>query len=155
MRMDADDITNFPTFAEYVRVKIPELTTNQVIVYNLKKHGHMRDDEVRHALLWGNDPLIVITDLSNNQCGAGQAFGCFDPTNPGQIEIDAQSVADFEDDPYGKGLGQNANSQGVFIAGVTLLHELCHWGNFQHGVDEGDGEEGDAFEKDAYGRGVP
>jgi len=154
MRLTDDDIQANPKFATYVRKKFPELIYVGPVVHNLKKHGSLTSAEITHALRWGTDPLIIITDLSNNQCGVQSAFGCFDPTNPDQIEIDPQFVSDFENDAYGAGLGKNAGGKGVFIAGVTLLHELCHWGNFKHSVNEAV-EEGMAFERDTYGKVVP
>ncbi len=70
------------------------------------------------------------------------------------VEIDPRFVKDLENDPYGAGTGRNAGGKGVFIAGVTLLHELCHWGNFKHGVAETT-EAGVAFERATYGKIVP
>jgi hypothetical protein len=35
--------------------------------------------------------------------------------------------------------------------GTTVLHKLCHWGNFKHGVTEKE-EAGIAFEVATYGR---
>ena len=154
MRMTDDDIKAHPKFAAYVRYKFPDLVYVGPVVHNLKKHGSLTSDEITHALRWGTDPLIVITDLSNNQCGVPSAFGCFEHAKPDQIEIDPQFVTDFENDAYGAGTGKNAGGKGVFIAGVTLLHELCHWGNFQHGVAEAV-EEGAAFERATYGKIVP
>ena len=120
-------------------------------MYNLKRYGSLTDAEIHHALRWNTDPLIAITDLSGNQCGS-PAVGCFNPVSPDQIEIDPQYVQDFENDPYGSGLGHNAVGGKVFIAGHILLHELCHWGCFKHGAAEAGGEAGDTFEAATYGR---
>jgi hypothetical protein len=152
--MSADDVQAHPEFASYVRYKFPQLIHVGPVVHNLKKHGSLTTEEITHALQWGNDPLIVITDLSNNQCGVPAAFGCFEHSKPDQVEIDPEFVNDFENDPNGAGTGKNAGGKGVFIAGVTLLHEMCHWGNFMHGTAETQ-EEGAAFERATYGKIVP
>jgi hypothetical protein len=119
----------------------------------LKVHGSLTPAEVRHAVQWGNDPLIVIKPLSNFRCNATTAspMGCFQPSTPGQIEIETDYVDSYEGDPNGAGVGSNAKGQSVYVVGVILLHELCHWGNFRHGVAERT-EQGEAFEIATYGK---
>ena len=39
----------------------------------------------------------------------------------------------------------------VYLVGVTILHELTHWGDDQDGVDR-PGEEGEEFEIKVYGK---
>jgi hypothetical protein len=101
-------------------------------------------------LTWGNDPLIVITDLTAGSCGLSDALGCFDHTAPNQIELDRGAVSAFEVDKFGLGSAPNASGTNVFIIGATLLHELCHWGNFHAGRAE-TREWGEAFERRTYG----
>ncbi len=151
MRMSDDDKKNFPKIAYYVRVNIPQVITVPKIVNNLKKFGHLTLAEIRHALAWGNDPLIVIKDLSNFQCVVQAANGCFDPGNPTQIELDTETATNFEKHAYKAGSDVTTDGRKVFIVGTTLLHELCHWGNFKHGVAEAE-EAGIAFEVATYGR---
>jgi hypothetical protein len=79
------------------------------------------------------------------------ANGRFDPAKPDQIELDIGRAQEFEDDAYGAGMDRTADGRRVFIVGTTLLHELCHWGNFHHGRAEAV-EEGIAFEVAVYGR---
>lgn len=155
MRISDADKGTFPKFAQYVRTKMPELTNVPVIVFNIKKHGSLSKEELRTALQWGAGPLIVIKSLQGYACPTlANYFGCFEPATPTQLAIDIDSVRSFEKDAYGNGSGLNANKQKVFVVGVTLLHELCHLGNFQHGVAEAT-EQGFAFEQSAYGKTVP
>jgi hypothetical protein len=154
MRLSPEDIENYPQFARDVRYKIPELIHVKAVVYNLKSQGSLTDAQVRHALKWGTDPLIVITDLSHGQCGVPAAYGCTRSSNPNQIEIDEETVSNFEAAPYSLGVGKNAKGQNVFIVGVTLLHELCHVGKFLAAEDEIT-EAGAAYESRAYGRVIP
>jgi hypothetical protein len=151
MRLSDDDQNNHPKLAQYVRNKMPEVLFVPLIVKNIKKFGSLTRTEFQHALGWGNDPLIVIKDLNGGSCNGVAANGCFDPANPDQIQLDLEDVQNFEADPYGKGSDINTRGQKVFIVGTTLLHELCHWGNFKHGVTETT-EAGIAFEVATYGR---
>ena len=153
MKMSRSDIQSYPKFAAYVRYKMPELVNVGVIVKNVKKFGSLTSTELRHALAWGNDPLVIVTDLSNNQCGVPAAYGCFEHANPSQIEMDPQFVQEFESG-NGAGLYVTAFKRRVYLAGVILLHELCHWGNFKHGVAE-PVEQGMAFETATYGKVIP
>lgn len=100
MRMSDDDKRHFRKLAYYVRVNIPQVINVPKIVKNLKKFGNLTTTEIRHALTWGNLPLIMIKDLSNFQCSVQSANGCFDPANPGQVELDTGRAQEFEDDAY-------------------------------------------------------
>lgn len=151
MRLSAADRSTFPQLAEYVRNRMIEVMNVPVIVRNLQRFGNLTRAEARHALSWGTDPLIVVKDLSNFQCGVEAANGCFVSSNPQQIELDIGRAQEFESDAYGAGSDRTTAGRRVFIVGTTLLHELCHWGNFMHGVNEVD-EAGIAFEVATYGR---
>jgi len=152
--MTTADITKYPKFAEYVRYKVPELVNVGPVVYNLRTKGLLTDAEISDALRWGHEPLIVITDLSNGQCGVPSAYGCTRKANHDQIEIDEGTVQNFEDSPNGLGVGKNGKGKNVYIVGVTLLHELCHVGHYRRGEVE-KGEAGFAFEDATYGKAVP
>ncbi len=156
MKLSAADIKKYPDFAQYVRVEIPKLVNSKSVMYNLKKNGSMTEAQAKHALQWGMEPLIVITDLFHGQCGVPAAYGCTRGTNLHQIEIHVGTVRDFEKSPYaaGVGVGTTARGSNVFIVGVTLLHELCHLGKFRSHKREKT-EAGFGFENGAYGRSVP
>ena len=155
MRMSPEDRTSFPKLTQYVRSSLPQVTVVPKIVHNMKKHGGLSAIQLQNALLWGTKPKIVILDLSSVPApdGSGNvaANGRFDPANPDQIELDIGRAQEFEDDPYGAGSDSTADGRSVFIVGTTILHELCHWGNFHKGKAEVD-EEGIGFEVDTYGR---
>jgi len=155
MRMSPEDRKNFPELTQYVRVSLRQVTNVPKIVQNMKKHGSLSAVQLQNALLWGTYPKIVILDLSSVPApdGSGNvaANGRFDPANPDQIELDIGRAQDFEDDAYGAGSDSTSDGRSVFIVGTTLLHELCHWGNFHKGKTEIE-EEGIAFEVDTYGR---
>jgi hypothetical protein len=153
--MSDDDRRDFPQFAFYVRVNMPQVTHVQPIVHNMRAHGSLSLAELSSALVWGALPRIVIRDLSSVPApdGSGNiaANGLFDPANPDQVELDIGRVRDFERDSDGDGSDVTSTGRKVYIVGTTLLHELCHWGNFHHGRAEAV-EEGIAFEVAVYGR---
>ncbi len=154
MKLSAADAKTYPKLAQYVRCAIPLLTGNRVIMHNLKKNGSFTTAQANHALTWGNEPLIVITDLSHGQCGVPSAYGCTRGSNLHQIEIDTGLANDFENAPHGQKVGKNAKGNNVFVVGVTLLHELCHLGRLKAGIPETT-EAGFDFEQGAYGKAVP
>lgn len=152
MRLSVSDQTSFPRLTEYVRRRLPEVLNVPIIVRNMRRFGSLDRAELAHALTWGTDPLIVIVDHTANTCGGIAAVnGCFRSANADRIELNSETVDNFEQDPYGAGSDVNARGQKLFIVGTTILHELCHWGNFHHGVSEST-EQGVAFEVATYGR---
>jgi hypothetical protein len=148
MKLSADDQTNFPKLTYYLRHDFPLQIGNSVITSNLRKFGSLSLSQARSALLWDTDPLVTITDLDNGQCGVPSAFGCTRDTT--HIEIDDDTVNEFENDANAN-LRLTAFGRHVFLTGVTLLHEMCHWGNRVNGVAETDGDAGDKFETAVYG----
>jgi hypothetical protein len=149
MKLTADDQTNFPNLTHYLRHDFPLLIGNAVITAGLRRFGSMNSAQARSALMWDTDPLVVITDLDNGQCGVPSAVGCTRDTT--HIEIDDDVVAEFE-----KNANDNLRLTGfgrhVFLTGVTLLHEMCHWGNRVNGTVETDGDAGEKFENAVYGK---
>jgi hypothetical protein len=148
MKLSADDQTNFPKLTYYLRHDFPLLIGNSIITSNLRKFGSLSLSQARSALMWDTDPLVVITDLDNGQCGVPVAFGCTSDST--QIEIDDDVVNEFERNANAN-LRLTAFGRHVFLTGVTLLHEMCHWGNFLNGVAETDGDAGEKFETAVYG----
>jgi hypothetical protein len=148
MKLSADDQTNFPKLTHYLSHDFPLLIGNGIITSNLRKFGSLSSAQARSALLWDTDPLVTITDLDAGQCGVPQAFGCTSDST--HIEIDDDVVNEFENNANDN-LRLTAFGKHVFLTGVTLLHEMCHWGNFLNGVPEPDGDAGDKFEIATYG----
>jgi hypothetical protein len=149
--MDPDDTLLYANLANYVRNSLPDVIAVPAIVQNLWDCGRVSKAKLRHALAWGNDPLIVIRDLAAGTCGLTEALGCFDGTAPHRIELDRGAAGAFEADKFGLGSAPNASGRGVFVVGATLLHELCHWGNFHAGRAEAR-EWGEEFERRTYGQ---
>lgn len=140
MRMHPADITSYSKFSYYVKNDIPKLMGVPSIVLAMNKTGQINKAKLRVALGWNSGPQIKITNLVG-------AYGEFTPNKKSnEIRIDLKLVKEFE---AGKGK-KVARAGSVYLLGVTLLHELVHWGDDQDGVDR-PGEEGAEFEHLIYG----
>jgi zincin-like metallopeptidase toxin 3 of polymorphic toxin system len=141
MKLTPADQKAFPAFAYYVRENIPQVICVPAIVSAMNKIGQLNKAKLAAALKWGSGPSIKITTL----VGAIGEFTPFIGSN--EIRIETKIVKDFE---KGKGV-RVAKAGNVFLVGVTLLHELVHWGDDQDGIDRL-GEEGAEFETLVYGK---
>lgn len=140
MKMTKVDIKKYPKLAYYVKMNLPMVIHEQSIVSAMKKIGNINTAGLQNALTWGQGPQIKVTRLVN-------AVGEFSPgINSSELRIDSNMVKDFEE-----GRGRRvARAGNVYLLGVTLLHELVHWGDDQNGIDRL-GEEGSEFESLVYG----
>lgn len=147
MKMENTDKTRYPKFAQYVRCALPEVVNVKPIVRAFEKYGQIDRATLKRALQSDSNPKIVIKDLVD-------AYGEFDGSvDANIINIDTKVVEDFE---AGRGLRKTRSGHSVYLAGVTLLHELVHWADNIDGIDfdgsdGGSQEEGERFEVDVYG----
>lgn len=140
MKMTAADITSYPKFYYYVKNDIPKLINVPSIVVAMNSIGQLNKMKLRLALSWNHGPQIKVTNLVG-------AFGEFSPgIRSNEIRIDTSLVIDFE---AGKGK-RVVRAGNAYLLGITLLHELVHWGDDQDGIDR-PGEEGSEFERLLYG----
>lgn len=146
------DQAKYPKFTKYIKTEFPKLIKHPVIVKNITKYGNLDFVEFKGAITWGNSPEIVITDLHAGQCGVPKAYGCFRHSTPGKIEIHIGVVQDFEKN-LASTIDKNKIGNPVYVAGATLLHELCHWGNHNNVPPIPEViEMGAEFEKQTYGK---
>lgn len=154
MQMTIDDIGEYPELFAYTG-RMGSVLKSSTILANMKKYGLMDAAKLSHALLPGVGPQLRVKTLFGGGCISGKdAFGCFDPTFPGRITLDKSMVTSFETDPHSS-VNMLTTSAGlkVPLVGVTILHELVHWGYFWGSVfREESYERGDAFEKATYGK---
>lgn len=152
MRIVAADQVKYPHFFWYVKTQFPKLAYVPLVVKNAKLYGHLSHDELKKALAWGTKPTIVITDLHSGQCGVPKAYGCFRHAKPGNVEIHEGVVKEFENASSNR-TDKSVKGKHVYVAGATLLHELCHWGNYNNVPRVPELKEmGEAFEKATYGK---
>jgi len=140
MRMLPADVTRYPKLAFYVRINLPQVMSVPAVVNEMNRIANLNRTQLRNALTWGRGPQIKVTNLIG-------AVGEFSPgIRSNEIRIDTGLVTDFEN-----GLGRRvARAGNVYLVGITLLHELVHWGDDQNGIDR-PGEEGEEFERSIYG----
>jgi len=140
MQMSSTDISSYPKLAHYVKNDIPKLITVPAIVVAMNSVAQINKARLNTVLSWGNGPQIKITALSG-------AYGEFSPgISSNEIRVDTGLVTDFE-----AGRGKRVVRAGnAYLIGITLLHELVHWGDDQDGIDR-PGEEGAEFERLVYG----
>ncbi|WP_075187228.1 hypothetical protein [Teredinibacter haidensis] len=152
MKISLIDQTKYPKFTQYIRFQFPKLIKNSVVVKNAAKYGNLSFVEFKNTITWGTSPEIVITDLHSGQCGVPKAYGCFRHSNPGNIEIHIGVIKDFEKNSANT-IDKNKAGNAVYVAGATILHELCHWGNHNNipPIPEVI-EMGAEFEKSTYGK---
>lgn len=140
MRLLQSDIKKYPKLAYYVKINLPQIMNIPSIVTQMDKIANLDKVKLRSALTWNRGPSIKITNLNN-------AFGEFTPgIHSNEIRIKTSLVTDFEN-------GRDrriARAGNVYLVGVTLLHELVHWGDDQNGIDRPN-EEGEEFERAIYG----
>jgi hypothetical protein len=155
MQMTIDDIEKYPELFAYLGRLGGGALSNAKIVENMSIYGLLSHSKLAHALLPGVGPQLRIKTLFGGGCLAGiDAFGCFDPAFPGRIHLDKDMVTHFEIDPKSSDMMlTTATGAKVPLVGVTVLHELVHWGHYWGSAfsDEPD-ERGDAFEKATYGK---
>ena len=144
MRMDPEDIKAYKKFRYYVSTNIPQVRDMPFIINALKRFsGNSSEDRIKEALLWNKGPMIQLVE--GLVCGGVQASGCY-RVDSNIIRIEKDHVEEFE---AGKGLRHTATGKLVYLVGLTLLHELCHWAN------DGTGEEDlthERFEQALYGK---
>ena len=139
MKMQAADIKTYPKLAYYVKTDLPKIVDVPALVLMLNRIGQVNRSKLRSALEWGFGPVIKVTVMT--------PLGEFTPgSGSNELRIQTALVREFE-----SGKGRRAARAGnVYLVGVTLLHELVHWGDDQDKVDR-TGEEGEEFERAIYG----
>lgn len=144
MKMSVVDKNKYPKVAYYVRVNLPDIIKVPVIVQALDQIGQVSLASLQSALVWGKGPDLSFVTMSD--CGR------FSPgTNSSVLEINVKLASEFES---GKGVRKTKDGRDIYAIGVTILHELIHWGDDQDGVDR-PGEEGNEFEIAVYGKVIP
>jgi hypothetical protein len=141
MQMSAADQRLYPRTATYLKNDLPPAARIPAIIHAMRTVGQVSRAALTRALSWGQGPSIKVAPLIGR-------YGEFTPgVGSHEIRVAATLVASVE---AGRGV-LVARAGNVSLLGVTLLHELVHWGDDQDGVDR-PGEEGEEFERLVYGR---
>ena len=150
MIISAVDQTTYPRFTRYVRRSLPSVANSASMRRAFLRFAQMNRVTLQRALGWGNHPTLSIVPIASP---AGRFVnGQFTPnTGSNTIRLNQILVAAYEAGaPPNLAFTQNAAGSTMPRVGVTILHELVHWGDDRDGVDY-PGEEGELFEAAVYG----
>lgn len=145
------DQTRYPKFSRYVRKSLPTIANVASMRRAFLKYAQMNRTTLQRALAWGNQPTLKITALTSSP--GSFLNGEFTPgISSNEIRLNEILVAAYENGtPAHLAFTTNAAGTKMPRVGVTILHELVHWGDDQDGIDY-PGEEGELFEQAVYGR---
>jgi len=150
MQMTASDVSTYPKFARYVRRGLPEVANVRAIRTAARTYGQLSNQALANALRWGSGPQIKIQTFAASPTSFTN--GEFTPNiSSNEIRLNKVLIDAFEaGNPADLVYAQTASGRRLYRVGVTILHELMHWGDDQDGVDF-PGEEGELFETAVYG----
>jgi hypothetical protein len=148
--ISASDQTTYPKFARYVRYSLPSIANIASMQRAFRRYAQMDRATLRRALTWGNQPTLRIIPIASPP--GSFINGQFSPgIGSNTIELNKLLVHAFETgSPPHLAFTTNAAGKKMPRVGVTILHELVHWGDDKDGVDY-PGEEGELFETAVYG----
>lgn len=133
----ADEIM-YPKTFQYVSKRLGDVIHVERIAQAMIRQGDFTRNTLRQALRYGSLPKIAIRQMAD--------CGLFHPGRPDEISIRQDICANFEQ--------SDGRLSDVMLLGVTILHEIVHWGDLADGVQK-NYEEGERFEMEAYGRLIP
>jgi RHS repeat-associated protein len=140
-------IERYKHAAQYLQNGIQGILDNRRIVDALKKHGGFSDKQLREVLTWGKGPTVEPYDLGRldiKHPALGLTGGRKGDAAPLLINInmfEELEKAEVKDKEYW-----------LFLIAVTILHESVHYGYNENSLKTRTKEEGEDFEKDAYGK---
>ena len=140
--------------AHYLKNGVQEIANNKTVMASLMKYGQFTEKQIQSALEWGEGPKINVTQLGKSKTGSGDRAGLYSPKKYGAntLNIDIDLVERLE-----SATGDDRDIV-LFQVAKTILHEYVHLGDAQDGVDYkgavGNGEEGNAFEIESYGKDI-
>jgi hypothetical protein len=140
------DENQFKKLASYVKDDLPKVSGIDAIVNGFLKYAQVDRPTLQRALTWGNQPILMFRPMSTDPLMGGEFFG------PNEIHINTALATAFEAGAPPRLLTmRNARGDQFPLIGAVILHELVHWGDARDGI-EFDGEEGNLFWIDVYGR---
>jgi hypothetical protein len=131
----------YPKLTDFVANELPNVTHNPRVFSAFIKYA----EYTKYGGIWVlqpyMDPAIHIEPLNGRSQNGDYTYSEYRPDLTGYIYLDTDWAQRFERD-Y-----QKAEARRLMEA--CLLHEMCHRGDHDDGVDQG--EPGEAFEIEAYG----
>jgi RHS repeat-associated protein len=138
--------TKYPKLTAYLKNDIQDILSNPKVLEAFMKYGQFTKEQAAEVLKWREGPTIKIVQTNN--------YGFFNASvDPDVINVSEDLIKKLE-----SALSNEDAEAVLFVTGVTILHETVHLGDNKDGVDydatnvDENGEEGNAFEKTAYGK---
>jgi len=135
----------YKRLSQYLERGVQGILGNQKIVNSLKKHGGFSDAQIREILTWDKGPVVSPTEILPLKFDDGTEVAVYGAYLGGpSLLINVDLLAELE-----QAQGRDRDYM-LFLVAVTILHESVHYGYFRNGLTD-EGEEGNDFERDAYG----
>lgn len=149
MRMTAEQMSAYPSFAKYVRNEIPKTIRNKKVLEAVKNHSGADEKTIIEGVTWGHGPLVNAVALVPQQRDGKTYYPTGGYTlHSNKIDFSLADVGRFQ---QGSDMRDTAHGK-VHLATIILLHELTHWAREKSNTEDSpDVEDGFEFEKEAYG----
>ena len=132
----------YPRLNLYLQKGIQGILKNPTIMKALRIAGRFTDRQIKEMLTYGKGPTVNVTQVIGNN------DGYFDPEENSKALNISDNIVNYLESAEGFDA-----DVALFLVGVTILHELAHYGDYLAGSPEGtDREDGDVFEELAYGK---
>lgn len=134
----------YPYLARWVTKELPKRVKAKKQVWNaFLKYSELSEAEANRAFCLGNAPTLSFDVMPRAN---GEFRGS---THPNTVFL-AKAICDrFSSDINNR----VTMPRMLLLVESTVLHEMVHWGDWKDGKDQA-GEEGKAFEKEAYGKDI-
>ena len=150
MRMNDGQIRQYEKFSRLVRTMLPTVTHDKKLMAAMKNHSGADDATLKKGLMWGSGPLVNVAMLIPKEEG-GKTSTLSGGYKLGSNIIDV-GIGDVGRYQTGEDVRITARGH-VHLVTIILLHEMVHWArDVSHTKDIPGVEDGEEFEKEAYGK---
>lgn len=140
MKLSSEIKKTYPKLSGWIEKNIPKVRNKPKVWRAFVQYSELTDAKALNAISMGHMPEIYFDKMPNSN---GQYRGS---KFPDRVFLAKEICERFEK--------VDSKSEGIkILVESTLLHEMVHWGDFKDGKDQ-PGEEGKAFEREAYGKDI-
>ncbi len=132
----------YPNLAIFLKTKLADVAKDKEVFKPFRTLSKLNKDAAKTVVSYPSFPILVPGDAGSNENGLPNR-GLYSRKRPKVIVLAEDIAANFEKDP------DNPDQQKLIEA--VVLHETVHWALEYNGEHE-DGEKGEQFEMQAYGR---
>jgi hypothetical protein len=141
--LSKEQVESYSKFSSFLKSTIQKVAARSATWAALKRWGQFSNKSLSGALEWNKGPSLTVTNDESDLAGGVGSYNW----KSKKIYISQNLVLRLE---YPSTMGDDEQILLIWLE-ATVLHELVHWGNGRDNVDDVKGEEGDEFERDAYG----